>query len=195
LILGLTGFSGAGKSTVAAILKEHGYYVLDCDKLVHEDVYRDPAVIQAISFAFGKEVLKSGILDRAALRACTMGDPAATEKLNQTMMPYIVAHIEQVLRHHKNEPIVLDAPLLFESGLDQRCDQVLSVIAPPEKALERIMIRDRLTREEAEKRRSSQHPAEYYSEKSDYTIINDEGISEVTKKTLELLRQIHDQSL
>ena len=86
MILGLTGFSGAGKSTVAALLKENGFYHLDCDALVHNEVYRASEVLAAIEEAF-PGVVCEGKLDRPALRSRTMGDPAMLKKLNDTVMP------------------------------------------------------------------------------------------------------------
>ncbi len=195
MILGLTGFSGAGKSTVAAIFKEHGFYHLDCDRLVHEEVYHDPEVLAALAKAFGEDLLHEGTLDRPALRGRTMGDPAALKKLNETVMPFILLHIERTLEAHKDEPIILDAPLLFESGLDRKCDKVLSVIADPEEALQRIMARDGLTRSDAEKRLSSQHPAEFYIQKSDYIFKNDRGLAALTEQATALLQELYDPAL
>lgn len=195
MILGLTGFSGAGKSTVAAILKEQGFYHLDCDRLVHEEVYQDPAVLAAIAGVFGEDVLKGGVLDRPALRQRTMGKPEALAALNDTVMPFILQHIQQKLEAHAGENIILDAPLLFETELDKKCSKVLSVIADPETALARIIQRDGLTEEEARKRLSSQHPAEFYTARSDYILRNNEGISALRAETLELLKQFHDQTL
>ncbi len=193
MILGLTGFSGTGKSTVASLLSTRGFYVLDCDKLVHEQVYQDPAVIAAMRHAFGEQVLENGKLNRKALRASTLGDRKETQKLNDTMMPYILRHIEAEIRRHAGEPIVLDAPLLFESGLNQRCDRVVSVISSRENAIKRIMERDGLTEEEAKRRLASQHPASYYTAQSDYVIQNDEGFFEVEAKTLKIIDEIHEQ--
>lgn len=190
MILGLTGFSGAGKSTVAELFKEHGFYHLDCDWLVHNEVYRDPIVLTALAQAFGPEVVKNGALDRPALRKCTMGNPAALKRLNQTVMPFILEHINQTIAAHSGENVIVDAPLLFESGLDRQCDKVLSVIADPQIALERIIRRDNLTTEEAKKRLASQHPAEYYTAKSDYILKNNGGIAALKEQTLELLQQL-----
>lgn len=195
MILGLTGFSGAGKSTVAAILKEQGFYHLDCDRLVHDEVYHDPQVLAALAAVFGPTVLKDGALDRPALRQRTMGDPAALATLNNTVMPFILEHVQRKLEAHAGENIILDAPLLFESGLDQKCHKVLSVIADPNAALKRIMQRDGLSEEDAKKRLSSQHPAEFYMQKSDYILNNNEGISALREETLKLLTQLHDQTL
>ena len=90
LIIGLTGFSGAGKSTVASIFAEYGFTVLNCDKLVHEQVYRDPQVLKAVAAAFGRDCLQGNALNRAVLRARTLGNPEETARLNQTVMPYIL---------------------------------------------------------------------------------------------------------
>ncbi|MBR6793949.1 MAG: dephospho-CoA kinase [Clostridia bacterium] len=195
MILGLTGFSGAGKSTVATIFKEHGFYHLDCDRLVHEEVYRDPEVLSAIAAAFGADLLCEGTLNRPALRARTMGKPEALKKLNDTVMPFILQHIERKLEKHKAEPIILDAPLLFESGLDRKCDKVLSVITDREEALHRIMERDGLSRTDAEKRLSSQPPAEFYIKKSDYVLENNQGLHTLSKQALELLQELYDPAL
>ncbi len=195
MILGLTGFSGAGKSTVAAIFKEHGFYHLDCDQLVHDEVYHDPAVLSAIAEVFGADLIQEGVLDRPALRQRTMGNPDALKKLNDTVMPFILDHIQRTLDAHSEESVILDAPLLFESGLHHKCDKVLSVISDPANALLRIMDRDGLSKTDAEKRLSSQHPASYYTEKSDYILINNEGIQALTTQALELLHKINDQAL
>jgi dephospho-CoA kinase len=193
MILGLTGFSGAGKSTVAAIFKEQGFYHLDCDDIVHHQVYRDPQVLQALADSFGTDILCQGALDRAALRNHTMGNPQALDRLNQTVMPFILDAIQQTLDAHKKENIILDAPLLFESGLDLKCNKVLSVISDPKKAANRIIERDHLRPEEAKKRLSSQHPADFYIQKSDYFIINDGDLSSLREKTLKLIRMLGEK--
>ncbi|PWM39820.1 MAG: dephospho-CoA kinase [Clostridiales bacterium] len=195
LIIGLTGFSGAGKSTVASIFAEYGFTVLNCDKLVHEQVYRDPQVLKAVAAAFGRDCLQGNALNRAVLRARTLGNPEETARLNQTVMPYILNHIEFFLSEHSGRRILLDAPLLFESGLHHRCDKVICVVSSQKEALRRIIRRDQLTPEEARRRLSSQHSAEYYTQRSDYIINNNEGISALRKQALEILNQINDQAL
>lgn len=193
MILGLTGFSGSGKSTVAQLLVQKGFYHLDCDRVVHNEVYRDPAVLRALEQAFGP-VTENGVLNRAVLRSRTVGDPAAMKKLNETVMPFIMQTLLHKLELHRGEPIIVDAPLLFESGLDRHCQKVLSVIAAPEIALTRIMERDSLSREDAEKRLRSMHPAAYYIEKSDYIIDNSSELSALEQAVEELITKLHDQA-
>ncbi len=195
LILGLTGFSGAGKSTVAAILKENGFYHLDCDAIVHHQVYRDPNVLQAIAGAFGAQVLDEKGLNRPALRQCTMGNPEALKKLNAIVMPFILDAIEKELQNCGFDRITIDAPLLFESGLDQRCDKILSVISDPQAAMERIIARDHLTKQEAEKRLTSQHNADFYIDKSHYIIKNNGDLNDLHRQVIELLRDIYEETL
>ncbi len=190
MVLGLTGFSGAGKSTVAQIFKQHGFYHLDCDNIVHERVYRDPMVLNALAEEFGKEIISDGVLNRSVLRNYTMGDPKALQRLNDLVMPHILSAIQADLTEHRGSHIILDAPLLFESGLNQKCDCVLSVIANPKAATERIILRDHLRPSEASKRLSSQHPAEFYTNKSDYILQNDGDLTTLQQDTLNLIQSI-----
>ncbi len=190
MVLGLTGFSGAGKSTVAQIFKEHGFFHLDCDYIVHERVYRDPTVLKIISDEFGKEIISNGALNRSVLRKYTMGKPEALKRLNDLVMPHILAAIHSDLLEHNEDHIILDAPLLFESGLHQKCDYILSVIADPKAATERIIQRDHLQPNEAEKRLSSQYPAEYYTSKSDYILHNNGDLNALHQETIHLIKII-----
>lgn len=195
MILGLTGFSGAGKSTVAAIFKEQGFYHLDCDSIVHDQVYHDPAVLGKLAEAFGDDILENNQLNRVALRKATMGNPEALRHLNEIVMPFILAAIYKTIEDHRDKHIILDAPLLFESGLDQKCDRILSVVADLENAEQRIILRDHLQPSEAKKRLSSQHTAEYYTQKSDYVLWNNGDLEALHADTLKLIKTINDQTL
>ena len=195
MIIGLTGFSGAGKSTVAAVFAEKGFLVLDCDRIVHQEVYRDPAVLAAIAAAFGAECIQNGTIDRTVLREKTMGDPVATQKLNDTVLPFIIAHIRRLIKENVQRPILLDAPLLFESGLDTDCDKTVAVITDPARSLERIVERDHITTEQAERRLASQHSTDYYTERCTYIINNNGGIDDLRHKTEKLIEALYDQTL
>ena len=190
-IIGLTGFSGSGKTTLSSIFAEHGYLTLDCDKIVHEEVYKKPQVLQAIAKAFGEDCIKDGALDRAALRKKTMGNPKETARLNQTVLPLIALHIEELLEKNKERKILLDAPTLFESGLQGRCDRIISVVAPKEAAIARIMDRDGLSHKDAKRRLMSQKDAEYYRERSDFTIFNDGTEQDLRQEALKILEVLH----
>lgn len=190
-LLGLTGFSGSGKTTLSKLFEQKGYLVIDCDRLVHEEVYRDPSVLSEIAKAFGQDCIKDGNLDRAALRKKTMGDPAETARLNKTVLPLISAYIEKILDENKERDILLDAPTLFESGLNVRCDKIISILAPKETLLTRIIARDHISREDALRRLSSQKSEEYYREKSDFTLFNDGSEEEFAQKAIALFEALH----
>ncbi|MBQ7089782.1 MAG: dephospho-CoA kinase [Clostridia bacterium] len=192
MILGLTGFSGAGKSTVAAILKENGFYHLDCDAMVHDEVYTDPTVLKALALKFGDQIITNGTLDRIALRHCVMGNPDALELLNLTVRPFILDYIDRHLKNHASENIILDAPLLFESGLESQCDKVLSVITDPQTALKRIIQRDSLSKTDAQKRLQSQHDSTYYTDRSDYVIKNDRDLDDLRAQTQAVLSKLNE---
>ena len=190
MILGLTGFSGAGKSTVASLLKKQGFYHIDCDRLVHEEVYGDKTVLNALATAFGNDILRDGQLDRKVLRERTFGNPAAVSLLNQTVMPYILSAIDLQLKKHKESNIVLDAPLLFEYQLEKKCDCTLSVLTDDELAVNRIIQRDQISEEAARKRLSNQHSATYYMERSDFVILNDKDTDTLKQQVKKLIKKI-----
>ncbi len=195
MIIGLTGFSGAGKSTVAEIFAERGFAVLDCDRIVHTQVYYDPAVLTAIADAFGPDCIQNNTVDRAKLREKTMGNPANTQRLNNTVLPFIVTHIRKLIQETQPQPILLDAPLLFESGLDRDCDQTIAVIADPARSQERIIHRDHLTQEQAEQRLASQHDSHYYTQKCTHILMNNGGIDDLRRHTESLIETIYGQTL
>jgi dephospho-CoA kinase len=194
MIIGLTGFSGAGKSTTAEIFKNHGFYHLDCDALVHHRVYGEPAVLRALASRFGKDIIQDGCLNRPVLRSKTMGNSEALADLNKIMMPFIMSAIEKVIESHRDQPLVLDAPLLFESGLNKRCDFIVSVVAEPTFAAQRIIERDGLQPEEAQKRLASQHPADFYAERSDYTIINNGDLTALERQVEKIIREFYEKN-
>lgn len=175
VIVGLTGQTGAGKSTVTAAFAEKGFVVIDCDKLTRELQSR-PEVLSMLSAAYGPQILKEdGTLDRRMLAAIAFSDPKQTEKLGKLMFPPIRAELD--LRINAAEAsgkryILLDAPTLFESGLDKICTRRISVIAAEGIRRERIIRRDGLTEEEATRRMSAQHPDAFYTIRSDFVLKN-----------------------
>lgn len=158
--LGLTGSIGAGKSTVAALLRERGLTVLDADEVARE-VTRDPAVLAEIEAEF-PGVVRDGELDRAALASRVFGNPARLAVLNGLTHPRVRARmraLEQEAAERGERWTVQDVPLLFEGGLERMMDAVLVVDAPLEVRVARVMARSGLTREEVLARDARQMPA------------------------------------
>ncbi len=174
VIIGLTGPTGSGKSTVAGILRELGCAVIDCDKKAKWVLDNCAACRESLQKEFGDDVIGTdGTLDRKLLAKRAFSSPEKTERLNGITHPWILRALNDeigALKKKGNRFIIVDAPLLFESGADAVCDRILTVTAPLKIRLERIMLRDGIDREAAVSRIRAQHGDAYYIEKSDYFI-------------------------
>lgn len=175
-IVGLTGMSGAGKTTACQVFAECGFAVINCDTVSRTVVEQGKLALYEIKKYFGDEViLPDGGLNRRAVGRLVFSDEKARLAFNEIIYPYISYEMIMSAVKYINSGyrcILLDAPTLFESGTDSFCDIIVSVVADRSKCLERIMRRDSLTGEEAENRLSSQHSPEFYREKSDYCVEN-----------------------
>ena len=153
LRIGLTGPTGSGKSTVTALMRcWGGIEILDADTIAHE-VNNSPACTAAIAAAFPGTRLPDGTIDRKALGAIVFSRPEELSRLVGITFPLILAECEARMDAAEAagcRACVLDAPTLFESGGDQLCDVIVSVVTPREERLRRVLERDGITREAAE---------------------------------------------
>lgn len=176
MIIGLTGQTGAGKSMVAEILKENGMFIINADIAAREVMRAGEPVLKELSKVFGKDILnEDGSLNRKLLASRAFSSPENTDKLNKITHPAITERVKNKISEafkQGYETVVLDAPQLFESGEDKMCDKVVTVAAPIDVRLKRIMNRDNITEEEALLRINAQYPEEYYINKSDVVIRN-----------------------
>ena len=193
LIVGLTGQTGAGKSTVTEAFVKNGFIVLDCDAITRE-LQQQPEVLGALAAAFGSEILlEDGMLNRKMLAAKAFSEPKQTEKLNGIMIPLIKAELETRIAAAQAEGkryILLDAPTLFESGVDKMCDRKVSVLASEAVRLQRILTRDSLTEEQARMRMSAQQKDAYYTVRSDFILRNNGTKEELLKQGEELAKSL-----
>lgn len=179
LIIGLTGPSGAGKDVVASRMAPFGVVSIDTDKVYHSLLLPPSDCLDALTVRFGRGILRSdGTLNRAALAAIVFADghEADLDALNHITHRYVLAQVRNQCRALAlvGRPAVLvDAPLLFESGFDRECDHTIAVLADHEVRLERIMARDGLTREAAEARLNAQKSDDFYVKRAEVTIRND----------------------
>ena len=173
VLVGLTGPTGSGKSSAAAVARKMGIKVIDCDLIARQAVLPDTKGLEALVEAFGREILHpDGTLDRKKMAALAFATKEKTELLNRTLLP----HIAELVRAELNaERILLDAPTLFESGLDSICDSTVAVLADPAQRLSRIISRDGLTVEEAQQRMNAGKPNTYYIERAEHIIYNNDG--------------------
>ncbi len=175
-IIGLTGGIGSGKSTVAALLRERGIAVVDADPIAREIVAPGSPVLSQLAKRFGLDMLNSdGTLNRSLLAKQVFHSPAALRDLNQLTHPPILAKIQQALLalERAGAPVaVIEAPLLFETGLDKLCRNVILITANPGIRMERLKARDGLSDAECKARIQAQWPDDEKRRKSSHVIDN-----------------------
>lgn len=180
-IIGITGSSGSGKTSVAKLLEEkYKVKTIDADKVVKEMSVPGTEYIKKIEECFGKEILlQDGKLNKKLLAEKIYQNKEDLEKLNNITFKYVVDEIkERVVNAKENyDFIVIDAPLLIESGLDKLCDYIIAVIANENIKIKRICARDNLREEIAKMRLQIQKDDEFYIKKANYVISNNENIN------------------
>ena len=181
ITVGVTGPTGAGKSTLRLLTNRLGFVWLDSDITAREIVMPGMPALTELAGYFGEDIIRpDGSLDRALLAARAFPTREGCEMLNTITHPRVKERLRELSRQAfaQGKHVVIDAPLLFESGVDAQCDEVIAVLAPLELRMARIMLRDGLTREQALARINAQQPDDYYAERSGYTIYNDGGTAE-----------------
>lgn len=175
-IYGLTGKTGAGKSTVAEKLRDLGFCVIDGDIIARSITEKGKPAITLLANEFGCDIIEDdGSLNRKLLAARAFKDRENTAKLNSITHPIIKAEFEEELKKAESEGFsfaVIDAAALLESSCKDLCEKIIVVTAPEEIRLERILKRDGITKEQALTRMNAQFPDEYYNEKADILIKN-----------------------
>ena len=157
--IGLTGGIASGKTTVSAYLRMLGAPVVDADALSHDLTKEGGAALPAIRARFGDGVFEGATLDRARLGALVFSDRYARRDLEAILHPLVFAEMQReldALLKADTPAVVLDVPLLFETGLDQKVDETWLVCVPEAEQIRRVMLRDGLSEQEARARISSQ---------------------------------------
>lgn len=168
--LGLTGSIGMGKSTTAMMFAEEGVPVWDADAEVHALYAQGGAAVPLIAEAFPQAV-KDGAVDRAALRACLASDKTALTRLESIVHPLTTASRNAFLERHAQAPIVLlDIPLLYETGAENTCDAVLVVTVPEEVQRARVLARGSMSAEQFDLILSRQLPDAQKRARADFVI-------------------------
>ena len=180
MILGITGGTGCGKTTLLKEIQALGGLVLDCDAIYHRLLREDPGLLSAIGSAF-PGVVQDGTLDRKKLGAIVFSDPAALEALNRITHSAVKAEVLRLL-HPMPALAAIDAIALFEGGLSPLCDLTVAVTAPEEARVRRLMARDCISEEYARSRISAQHGESWFEERCDHCLKNDGTQEEVRRK-------------
>lgn len=193
-VIGITGPTGAGKTTVLKVLSDMGGAVADCDAVYHELLLTSVSMQNELKNRFGRSIFdENEHLRRKALGAIVFGDARALSDLNAITHRHIVAELERRIARAGAEgrpAIALDAIALLESGAGRLCGATVAVTAPEEVRVRRVMDREGVSEEYARARIAAQKPAAWFEERCTYTLRNDgsrEALEEKARALFELI--------
>ena len=190
-VVGLTGPTGAGKSSVTVVAEKLGFKVVDCDKFARVAVEKGTDGLADVVRVFGLEILNADdTLNRKKLAEVAFSTLQNTELLNKTLLPHIVKLISAEI----NAPrVLLDAPTLFESGADSLCEEIIVVLSDEKIRKRRIVERDGIDEATAELRIKAGKPDEFYIEKTNNIVYNDCELSVFNLKIQKLLTKLLEE--
>ena len=182
MIIGLTGGIASGKSTVSKYLAEKGFNIYDADKIA-KDISEKKSVQEEIISTFGNKILnENGNVDRKKLKEIVFENKDKLKKLNDIIHPKVINFYKELKEKNTDEVIIFDVPLLFESGIDKFCNKILVIISDYEVQLNRIVERDKINKELAEKIIKSQLSNEERIKKADVVIENNSNLEDLFEK-------------
>ncbi len=194
LVIGLTGSTGSGKSEVSRRLAARGCFVIDADVLARRVVQPHTPTLAALVERFSDAILNAdGSLNRAALAAVAFATPETTAALNAIVHPAVIVLLKEELAAacaREEQTVVLDVPLLFQTGLESLCDVTLAVTAMPSVRRERIRARDGLSAEQAAQRMGVQPPDTYYAERATYILENNGSLVALDERLDAILNRL-----
>ncbi len=193
-VIGLTGSTGAGKSEVSRRLAAQGCCVIDADVLARQAVEPHTPALAALRERFTDAILHAdGTLNRAALAAVAFADKEATAALNAIVHPAVIELLHDNLTdaaQREERVVVLDVPLLFQTGLDALCDTTVAVVADPTVRRARICARDGIAVSQAQARMAAQPPDAYYAERAAHVIDNNGDIAALDEAVAAVLKGV-----
>ncbi len=194
IIIGITGGSGCGKTTVSQLLSKNGVDMIDCDLVARQIVEPGNPALDEIKDYFGIEYInKDGTLNRKKMASVVFNSSEKLLKLNEITHKYVKKYIDSYIENSKADFVGIDAAALIESGIYKQCDYIISVLADKELRKERIMLRDNLLENEATERINSQKNDEFYIEKSDFLVYNNGNKPEINTRVMEILDDIRSR--
>lgn len=195
-IIGLTGRSGAGKGAACAIFEKHGIPCIDTDAVYHEILRGKNACTAELAAYFGSNILSpEGGVYRLALREAVFGqeDSAARlHTLNTITHKYIMTKTREIVQHHRDAgapAVVIDAPQLFEAGVEKECNIVLGILADDTACISRILQRDNIKKKAAVQRLAAQHDNAYFLARCDAVIENGGDLAELERNICQFLHE------
>lgn len=192
IVIGLTGRSGAGKTTVSNLLMLKGIPVLNCDNIARKVVKPGSPCLAQLKNYFGDGIIKAdGSLNRKKLAAIAFSEKSKTELLNHITHSYILEDMNKTIENYAKNghtAIVVDASQLFESGFDKMCDLIVSVTADDELLRSRISRRDNINECRADDRLACQLDNDFFVKHSDYIINNNGTTDELEAEVAKAIR-------
>lgn len=185
-LIGLCGKSGSGKSAVANILKSKGIYTIDADSVCHRIYSENKACISELANKYGGDIVTHGVVDRAALAKQVFSGNTDVKELNAIVHKYIVGEILNEAQHaflSGKRYVVVDAPTLFESGLNKKCDAIIAVLAKSNKTVQRLKQRDGISLDKIKARHRAQITNDKLIKCSDALIVNNGSFGDLRKQT------------
>jgi dephospho-CoA kinase len=197
LPFGLTGGIACGKSTVASYFRDLGAQVIDADRAGHELIAPGRPAYQEIIERFGKEILDfEGHIDRKKLGPLVFADPQQRRDLNAILHPRIIAHMyglsAEMSKQNPHALVIIDAPLVFEAGMEASLRKVVVVWCRPDQQLERLMAKTGISRGEAERRIQAQMPVEEKLRRADYQIDCSGSLEQARVQATAIYRELKD---
>ncbi|MCP4247571.1 MAG: dephospho-CoA kinase [bacterium] len=194
IVVGLCGGIGAGKSAVAGVLSGYGAAVIDSDELNRQEL-ESPEVIRMLAAWYGRCICgPDGRILRPVLGRIVFEDPEQRRRVESLLHPRVARRrgelMEQARRDAGVRLIVIDSPLLYETGLDEMCDVVLFVESPEEQRLQRVASARGWDAEELARREKTQQPLDSKSARADHIIVNNSGLDELRVRVEEFLSQL-----
>lgn len=194
IVVGLTGQTGAGKTTVSQTFLENTYYTIDADMVSRMVTAKGTPCLEEVVEHFGNDILdQDGNLIRKKLGDIVFCNRQELQALESITYPYILKQIEKMIVSATTfgaDKILLDAPTLFESGAYSMCNKIVSVVSNKELRIRRIIARDGLTKSQAENRVKAQLSEEFFRTHSDYVIENNGTVDELKLNTLSVISKI-----
>lgn len=192
--IGITGPTGAGKTTALNVLTELGAHIIDADQVYHDLLAHSTPVGDALTARFGSAILdETGQVDRKALGSVVFADPTALADLNAITHRFIIEEIDRQAAQAETEgrsAVAIDAIALIESGVGETCDAVVGILAPREIRIRRIMAREGIPEDYARKRVDAQQGDDFFRTHCTYILENQDTAEEFAQKALALFQML-----
>jgi len=194
LKLGVTGGIGSGKTSVCRVFSVLGIPVFSADNEAREVMDIDTSIMLRINTITGKNLYSSGSLDRSELAKLIFNNSRLLEKVNSLVHPVVFSRFREWVKRQDAPYVIMEAAILFESGADKIVDRIMTVVAPVEQRIERVIRRNMLTSDQVMERMRNQLDDEIRIQRSDYVVRNSENdmiIPVILKIHGELLQQVN----